>query len=277
MTEADWWAATNPETLIDWLFFDARAADRKLRLFSVTCCERVRHLITDPRILTALDLTEAFADERTDAATLAAAAAIGWRKFYVERVWPSRAVENAENVCLHAAGPSVRDRNRDEYERDDNVPDAGTVSHWVVRSIGLDHPSDECLDPRAELDRRVRLFRDIFGSSTVTDHPSKGYLAAKAELARHVRLLHDIFGPLPFRDVPLNSDWLTSTVLALARGIYGEKAFDRMPILADALQDAGCDNDEMLSHCRREGWEHVRGCWVLDLLLGRPWRESARG
>src|SRR5262249_51287157 len=85
--------------------------------------------------------------------------------------------------------------------------------------------------------------------------------------------LHDIFGPLPFRDVAINPEWRTSDVVALARGIYDEKAFDRMPILADALQDAGCADDEILAHCRAGNWEHVRGCWVLDLVLGRPWRE----
>ena len=61
---------------------------------------------------------------------------------------------------------------------------------------------------------------------------------------------------------------LIALVVALARGIYDEKAFDRMPILADALQDAGCDNDDVLSHCRGGG-PHVRGCWVVDLLLGK--------
>jgi hypothetical protein len=60
----------------------------------------------------------------------------------------------------------------------------------------------------------------------------------------------------------------TSTAVALARGIYEDRAFDRMPILADALQDAGCDNEDILDHCR--GPEpHVRGCWVVDLLLGK--------
>jgi hypothetical protein len=88
-----------------------------------------------------------------------------------------------------------------------------------------------------------------------------------------IHTLHDIFGPLPFREVLVSPEWLTSDVLALARGIYAEKAFDRMPILADALQDAGCDNDELLSHCRHENWEHVRGCWALELVLGKPWRE----
>lgn len=71
----------------------------------------------------------------------------------------------------------------------------------------------------------------------------------------------------PFRKAKLDPAWLTSDVCALARGIYDEKAFDRMPILADALQDAGCENDDVLSHCRDAKQTHVRGCWVVDLLL----------
>jgi hypothetical protein len=80
--------------------------------------------------------------------------------------------------------------------------------------------------------------------------------------------LHDIFGN-PFRPVTLDPSWLTSDVVALARGIYDERAFDRMPILADALQDAGCDSEDVLNHCRDEKGTHVRGCWVVDLLLGK--------
>jgi hypothetical protein len=63
--------------------------------------------------------------------------------------------------------------------------------------------------------------------------------------------------------------WLTSDVLALARGIYDDRAFDRMPILADALQDAGCDSADILDHCRDSKQVHVRGCWVVDLVLGK--------
>lgn len=76
----------------------------------------------------------------------------------------------------------------------------------------------------------------------------------------------DIFGN-PFRPVAFDPAWLTSTVIALAAGIYEDKAFDRMPILADALQDAGCDSTDILNHCRGSG-PHVRGCWVVDLILG---------
>jgi len=82
---------------------------------------------------------------------------------------------------------------------------------------------------------------------------------ARAVQADFVR---DIFGN-HFRPVATDPAWLTSTVIALAHGIYDEKAFDRLPILADALQDAGCDNDDVLNHCRQPG-EHVRGCWVVD-------------
>jgi hypothetical protein len=87
------------------------------------------------------------------------------------------------------------------------------------------------------------------------------------ELTMQVPLLHDIFGN-PFRPVTADPTWLTSTAVALARTIYEERAFDRLPILADALEDAGCDNAELLAHCRGEGL-HVHGCWAVDLVIGK--------
>jgi len=81
-------------------------------------------------------------------------------------------------------------------------------------------------------------------------------------------LLRELFGN-PFRPVAVDPAWRTSTVLALAGGIYEERAFDRMPILADALQDAGCDHDDLLGHLRDTTATHVRGCWALDLVLGK--------
>jgi hypothetical protein len=104
--------------------------------------------------------------------------------------------------------------------------------------------------------------------------PLNGYLAATAanhtdlNLVPYCGYLRDIFGN-PSRPATVDPAWLTSTVVALAEGIYEERAFDRMPILADALQDAGCDNDDVLNHCRDTTLTHVRGCWVIDLLLGK--------
>ena len=76
-----------------------------------------------------------------------------------------------------------------------------------------------------------------------------------------VQILRDIFGN-PFRPVALDPHWLTADVVALARGIYDDRAFDRLPILADALIDAGCDNANILGPRRSDG-PHVRGCWVV--------------
>lgn len=80
-------------------------------------------------------------------------------------------------------------------------------------------------------------------------------------------ITRDIFGN-PFRSVTFSLTWRTDTVLTLAQQMYALREFGAMPILADALQDAGCDNDDVLSHCRSEG-AHVRGCWVVDLVLGK--------
>jgi hypothetical protein len=88
------------------------------------------------------------------------------------------------------------------------------------------------------------------------------------ELEGQARLVRDIFGPRTFHSVTLNATWRTANVTALAQSIYTDRAFDRLPILADALEDAGCDNQDILQHCR-SGDEHVRGCWVVDLVLGK--------
>jgi len=85
---------------------------------------------------------------------------------------------------------------------------------------------------------------------------------------RGVLTIRELFGN-PFRPATLDPTWLTLTVVALARSIYGERGFDRLPILAGALEEAACSEASILDHCRSPA-EHVRGCWVVDLLLGKP-------
>jgi len=81
-------------------------------------------------------------------------------------------------------------------------------------------------------------------------------------------LIRDIFGN-PFRPVAFDPSLHTETAVALARGMYESRDFGAMPILADALQDAGCDSADVLDHCRDAKQVHVRGCWVVDLVLGK--------
>lgn len=88
-----------------------------------------------------------------------------------------------------------------------------------------------------------------------------------AHPALQAALVRDIMGN-PFRRVERDSMWLAQPVVALARAIYDERDFGRMPELADALGQAGCSDADVLNHCRDPG-PHVRGCWVVDLVLGK--------
>jgi hypothetical protein len=152
------------------------------------------------------------------------------------------------------------------------IPTVGDFADGIVRL------------PKMNKLRSIKLFRFLTGEPCQTmERVKKLLLSGKSSLLSSAEELSAIVGRLegaavpplitelfgnPFRPVPVDPNWLTSTVVALAVGIYGERAFDRMPILADALQDAGCDSAEVLDHCRQPG-EHVRGCWVIDLLLGK--------
>jgi hypothetical protein len=106
------------------------------------------------------------------------------------------------------------------------------------------------------------------------DGGALGMSAYRARGTRRLRqavVLRDVMGPLLFRPVVVAPRWLAGAdgvVPRLAQAVYDERAFDRLPVLADALEDAGCTDAEILGHCRCEG-EHVRGCWVVDLMLGK--------
>lgn len=99
--------------------------------------------------------------------------------------------------------------------------------------------------------------------------------ALDRERAAQADLLRDILGSHPLRHAPVPSLWRTHTVVALAQAAYEERGMPdgrldaaRLAILADALEEAGCDDVEVLTHCRSERL-HVRGCWLLDALLGK--------
>ncbi len=114
----------------------------------------------------------------------------------------------------------------------------------------------------------VFLNSDVWEAVAETIRAAEGVAWGEAARPRHVALLRDIFGN-PFRPVTFSPSWRTDTAVSLARGMYESRDFSAMPILADALQDAGCDNDDVPNHCRDPKQFHVRGCWVVDLVLGK--------
>jgi hypothetical protein len=130
------------------------------------------------------------------------------------------------------------------------------------------------------LDERARRAVEVVERAADADPPAVEEKSLKAAVGRltegEVRLdcravqarhLRDLFGN-PFAPVTLDPAWRTPDALALASAIDEEGAFERMPYLADALEEAGCSDPSVLDHCRRQR-EHVRGCWLVDALLGR--------
>ncbi len=105
---------------------------------------------------------------------------------------------------------------------------------------------------------------------TATEAPLGGQLRTNSDRddTHLCRLIRDIFGN-PFRPVTFAPEWRSSSAVGLAQSMYESRDFSPMPILADALEDAGCDNPDILAHCRAENAVHVRGCWVVDLVLGK--------
>jgi hypothetical protein len=118
--------------------------------------------------------------------------------------------------------------------------------------------------------RVVRTRRSLFSFCALeASNADKCDLMAtshKAIVPVSVSLLRDIFGN-PFRPVTFVPAWRTSATVGLARSMYDARDFAAMPVLADALEEAGCDSADVLAHCRGPG-PHVRGCWVVDLVLG---------
>jgi hypothetical protein len=89
----------------------------------------------------------------------------------------------------------------------------------------------------------------------------------KDEKLYQTALVRDIFGN-PFRPVAFDPRWRSAAVVGLAEAVYADREFDRLPVLADALEEAGCDHADVLAHCRGGG-PHARGCWVVDGILGK--------
>jgi hypothetical protein len=125
-------------------------------------------------------------------------------------------------------------------------------------------------EPLSTMKEREHTF-DYLVFSCLTDISNAvARKGVKDEPAAQAAIVRDVLGN-PFRKPKpkIKSAWRTDTVMTLAKQIYGSEEVSAMPILADALQDAGCDNDDILAHCRDTNQVHVRGCWVLDLLFNK--------
>jgi hypothetical protein len=234
VTETQWLKSAKPDKMLeDWAW---PVSERKFRLFCCACCRRIWSLLTAPESRKAVEVSEALADGRAREgrreSANGAAASIARR----EREYAPVAADEASKRLLR------------QYRLTPDVADwASRTAYYAAEAAYSGAYEAAGTDDRAAF--------------------NIGNKARDAESRAQAGLLRDIIGN-PFQPVAVDARWLTFEVISLAEGIYDERAFDRMPILADALQDAGCDRDDILNHCRGPG-PHVRGCWVVDLVLGK--------
>jgi hypothetical protein len=147
---------------------------------------------------------------------------------------------------------------------------------WDAERAGVLPPHDDpyhlfIYRPYSAAAYNATLAMGWWGGAPAFDAPSKIIIEAAPDQVTMRAAVNSVFAELfgdPFDPVAFDRVWRTTTALSLASQMYESRDFSAMPILADALQDAGCEDEQILSHCRSNG-QHVRGCWVVDLVLGK--------
>ena len=220
-------------------------SERKLRLWTCACCRRIWHLLSDRRSQNAIEQAELFAD-----------GAISKDELRVARKAAKKAVQNIEFNEGESGGEGS---SLYDYMI---ASSASKAAFYTTTSKGGDARAAQCAG--YAVSGEGYPFGDLEDEEGEAEaHKELGLKEDEIQEA----LYRDIFGD-PTGDVEFKASWIIPTVEALAQSIYDERAFDRMPALADILENAGCTNAEILNHCRSEG-PHVRGCWVVDRILGK--------
>jgi hypothetical protein len=250
MTDTEWLASADPEAMLTHL--GEKISNRQLWLFGCACCRRIWHALTDGRSRAVIEFRERqdnglASEEEVQAASVAAGEAIDdstsktMEGLDFETVmgpdspWDRRAAEAAPDFATKAAASATEP----------------ATAGWLA-ALASGHVAEviRCL------------------------HSGDKVAAYNHERAAHGDLLRDVVGN-PFRPVVLNPAHRTPTIVSLAEAAYNERLLpgghlspDRLSVLADALEEAGCTGRDILDHLRSPG-PHVRGCWAVDLVLAR--------
>jgi hypothetical protein len=245
MNESEWNSCTDPKQMLAWLRRNGKLSERKARLFAVACCRDLWPWIVDEFSNKVVEVAERYADGNATEAELRQAHNAFHAEAYMLREaqswWGQRVLE-----FMNKAFPF-----------DDEWPDLsptlfdlavlGAASRKAVKGANI-------------------VVRDVV---RVPEESSENRDTTMAQQACGV--LRDLFAN-PSRPVAIDSSllrWNDGLLVKLAQGIYDEKEWDRVLVLADALEEAGGADEEVLFHLRQQGVSHSRGCWAIDLLLNR--------
>jgi hypothetical protein len=278
VNEQDWLACIDPQPMLE--FLRGRASDRKLRLFACACCRRIWHLIPQPPVQSGVGIGEQAADGLVSEVDCREAACS------VQGVITVRSMR--EMNAAHAQGRlltewellavirtlAFRTLRSDRQRVREVLQQAAEAARCaVVRAAGK-QPRWHGLTAEQAAAEGYQLYRPAIPGLEPSSWVPQEMLA---EGAAQSALLRDLFGN-PFRPAALDPAWLTwhdGTIPKIAQTVYDDRDLPsghldphRLAALADALEDAGCTDQDILGHCRGPG-PHVRGCWLIDVVLGK--------
>jgi hypothetical protein len=248
MTEAEWLKCADSQALAVFLYYRFRDQEfrftqhkgRKLSLLACACLRRIWHLLTDERCRQAVEITERTAEGKA---------------------WDD-ACQAAYFAALDGWGAMAQEADERDY---------ATPLLCAMPAAGL--AAWHAIDGDMQCVGNAASARACFIIGKTRNGP-KWETARQNEMQVQRQIISCIFGN-PFRPVAVDSAWLTPTVVSSAQAAYDSRVLpagtlipDRLSVLADVLKKAGCSNSTMLGHLREPG-PHVRGCWVVDLLLGK--------
>lgn len=229
MTEAEWLRCRFQRPMLHHV--KEQVSQRKWRLFAAACCRRVWDQLADERSRRAVEVAERFADGLAKARELKRAEAGALDAFH--EICRARTGEK-DLILMRMKPPPAAFRRS-----------APPAVRWA------------CLAAWAAAEDAVDAAMTAESVANITD------------LVAHCDLLREVVGN-PFRPASLDAARLAGGhgAAKIAQASYDDRDFSRLPVLADALEEAGCDDDALLSHLRSPG-PHVRGCWAIDLVLGK--------
>ena len=256
MTEEEWLASDELGPMLAYLRGDRdpereeivardgapeKCSNRKIALFVLSVCQRVQHSPINEPTLQGIALLQRFSEGEIPLSEL---------------------VRSLEVICqdeVRTSGPYFPFSSKRVGE-----PQA---AHWIAikTAIVTAWTVAESAIKRDDANGYERMGLKWRSHERTESEWREAY---RLEELCQTALLRDIVGN-PFRPVAFDAAWRTDTAVSLAKGMYESRDFGAVPILADALQDAGCTSDDVLNHCRDAKQVHVRGCWVVDLVLGK--------
>jgi hypothetical protein len=227
-------------------FIQGKVSNRKWRLFLCACVRTVWHLLEDDRNRKAVEMAEGYVDRQVTVEQLIAAYKAAW-----DATW-----DGAPAIAKYAAFAAYRDATFASFG---NTVATFPGTDWARYSLFAKIWDDAWEGERLRVENAVEVSATTFSGVTQTT------------------LFRDLFGN-PFRPTiisPAVLGWNDTVVIRLAQAVYEERHLPegtldntRLLILADALEEAGCSDTDILDHLRGPG-PHVRGCWVVDLCLGK--------